>query len=663
MTCTNGEGAGVVVPGTGVHVNNIMGEQDLNPLGFFRYPPGRRMPSMMSPTVVLGDGGDVELVLGSAGSNRIRSAILQVIVGAVDHGLPASDAVLAPRVHFEDGVVYAEPGRWRDALRAAGPRHRRRSARATCSSAACRRSSATRRRARWRAPATRGAAASRWRREAAAAGRPAAAAGALAAALTLAACGAGAPAHDLFLVQRGGAIPGAKLALRVTDDGRASCNRGPLVEITSAQLIDARELQRDLEPLAKRRFALAARAATASSSTASCSRTARCASPTTPAASRPRCSSSRSSRATSRGAPATSRGSGRTRHPFGPAVDPRCATLSRVTAPNGPLADLRRRLAEISDLERMAMLLAWDQEVMMPAAGAEWRAQQRATLERLAHERFADDHVGALLEASVAETPLDEDLLRVARRDYDKARRVPGDLVEELAHAGATGHEAWTRARESSDFALFEPHLRAQHRAAPPLHRLLPRGRAPLRRAPRRLRAGDAHRPGRGRPRAPARRPRRARRGGARPRPTTRSSPAARSRPTPSGASSRPSCARSASTTRTGGWTSRSTRSPATVSPGDVRLTTRYAEDDLDSLFCTLHEFGHGLYEANIDTALARSPLGTGVSSAVHESQSRLWENMVGRSPRLLALVLPAPAERVPGALRRRARGRTCTAR
>jgi carboxypeptidase Taq len=71
----------------------------------------------------------------------------------------------------------------------------------------------------------------------------------------------------------------------------------------------------------------------------------------------------------------------------------------------------------------------------------------------------------------------------------------------------------------------------------------------------------------------------------------------------------------------------------ATVSLDDVRLTTRYAEDDLDSIFSTLHEFGHGLYEANVDRALARSPLGTGVSSAVHESQSRLWENMVGRSP------------------------------
>ena len=120
VTCTNGEGSGLVVPGTGIHVNNVMGEQDLNPLGFFTYPPGRRMPSMMAPTVVLGTDGEVELVLGSAGSNRIRSAILQVIVSVVDHGQEARDAVLAPRAHFEDDVVYIEPGIDVDALRAAG---------------------------------------------------------------------------------------------------------------------------------------------------------------------------------------------------------------------------------------------------------------------------------------------------------------------------------------------------------------------------------------------------------------------------------------------------------------------------------------------------------------------------------------------------------------
>ncbi len=108
-TCTNGEGSGIVVPGTGMHLNNVMGEEDLNPHGFHLHPAGRRMPSMMAPSVVMRDG-EVELVLGSAGSNRIRSALLQTIVGVVDRELPVREAVDAPRVHFEDGVVFAEPG-------------------------------------------------------------------------------------------------------------------------------------------------------------------------------------------------------------------------------------------------------------------------------------------------------------------------------------------------------------------------------------------------------------------------------------------------------------------------------------------------------------------------------------------------------------------------
>ena len=119
MTCTNGEGSGIWIAGTGIHVNNIMGEEDLNPLGFHTFPPGRRMPSMMAPTVVQGAHG-VELVVGSAGSNRIRSAILQTIVGVVDRGLTARDAVEAPRLHFEDGIVFTEPGIDDELLRRAG---------------------------------------------------------------------------------------------------------------------------------------------------------------------------------------------------------------------------------------------------------------------------------------------------------------------------------------------------------------------------------------------------------------------------------------------------------------------------------------------------------------------------------------------------------------
>jgi gamma-glutamyltranspeptidase/glutathione hydrolase len=109
VTCSNGACSGVVVPGTGLHLNNMLGEQDLNPLGFHRYPPGRRLPSMMAPTVVLRDGRP-ELVLGSAGSNRIRSAILQTILRVIDDGMRADEAVQSPRVHFEEGIVYTEPG-------------------------------------------------------------------------------------------------------------------------------------------------------------------------------------------------------------------------------------------------------------------------------------------------------------------------------------------------------------------------------------------------------------------------------------------------------------------------------------------------------------------------------------------------------------------------
>jgi gamma-glutamyltranspeptidase/glutathione hydrolase len=109
VTCSNGSGSGVLVPGTGVILNNMLGEEDLNPLGFHRIQPGRRVPSMMAPTVVLRDG-EIVLGLGSAGSNRIRSAILQTVVRAVEQRMPVAAAVAAPRLHFEAGTVQAEPG-------------------------------------------------------------------------------------------------------------------------------------------------------------------------------------------------------------------------------------------------------------------------------------------------------------------------------------------------------------------------------------------------------------------------------------------------------------------------------------------------------------------------------------------------------------------------
>lgn len=127
VTCSNGSCSGVVVPGTGMHLNNMLGEEDLNPHGFHRHKPGARVPSMMAPTVVLRDG-QPEVALGSAGSNRIRSAIVQTVAAAIDGGLAAQDAVDAPRLHVEDDLVEAEPGVdpvALDSLEAAGWRMRR----------------------------------------------------------------------------------------------------------------------------------------------------------------------------------------------------------------------------------------------------------------------------------------------------------------------------------------------------------------------------------------------------------------------------------------------------------------------------------------------------------------------------------------------------------
>jgi gamma-glutamyltranspeptidase / glutathione hydrolase len=109
VTCSNGSSSGVIIPGTGIHLNNMLGEEDLNPLGHHRHERGARVPSMMAPTVVLHDERP-EIALGSAGSNRIRSAILQTILNIIDFNLKAESAVDLPRLHLERGVVEAEPG-------------------------------------------------------------------------------------------------------------------------------------------------------------------------------------------------------------------------------------------------------------------------------------------------------------------------------------------------------------------------------------------------------------------------------------------------------------------------------------------------------------------------------------------------------------------------
>lgn len=126
LTLSNGEGSGIVLPGTGILLNNMLGEEDLNPGGFHTWPRDRRLSSMMAPTVLTSDDGR-RVALGSGGSNRLRTAIVQVMVNFLDLSLPLEDAVLRPRLHFENGRLHIEPGLPADAVRSlqeAYPDHR-----------------------------------------------------------------------------------------------------------------------------------------------------------------------------------------------------------------------------------------------------------------------------------------------------------------------------------------------------------------------------------------------------------------------------------------------------------------------------------------------------------------------------------------------------------
>ena len=109
MTCSNGEGSGYFAPGTGIMLNNMMGEDDLHPDGFHCSPPGQRVGSMMSPSVLL-HGDRAELVLGSGGSKRIRTAMIQVLVQLIDCHRDRVEAVEAPRLHWDGEILQMEPG-------------------------------------------------------------------------------------------------------------------------------------------------------------------------------------------------------------------------------------------------------------------------------------------------------------------------------------------------------------------------------------------------------------------------------------------------------------------------------------------------------------------------------------------------------------------------
>jgi carboxypeptidase Taq len=303
------------------------------------------------------------------------------------------------------------------------------------------------------------------------------------------------------------------------------------------------------------------------------------------------------------------------------------------------LKELRTRLLEASDLRAAAALLQWDQATYMPPGGAEARARQLATLERLAHEKFTDPAIGHLLdhlrsyEQSLPYDSDDASLIRVTRREYERAVKVPAKFVAQFsAHTAAT-YEAWTKARPANDFASVRPMLEQTLDFSRELANFFPGYEhiadplidfADFGMKASTVRAVFSELRGQLVPLVQK---------------ITAKPPAD------------DSCLRNnfpeatqmqfgEQLIRSIGYDFSRGRQDKTHHPfmtkfslGDVRITTRFQPNDLrDGLFSTIHEAGHALYEQGIRREFEGTPLGTGTSSGVHESQSRLWENIVGRS-------------------------------
>ena len=296
---------------------------------------------------------------------------------------------------------------------------------------------------------------------------------------------------------------------------------------------------------------------------------------------------------------------------------------------------LKALVGEVDDLRKASSVLFWDQRVMMPPGGAQARAEASATVGRLAHEMFVAPELGELLDELNPEdydyNSFEASLIRVTRRDYDKAVRVPPQLTGEMRRSSALALAAWGPAKESSDFDALLPHLernlelRHQYVECFPkpdeTYDVLLDDYEPLMKTadvrevfdelkrelvPLIKEIGEAG--------------------------AVDSSflegefDVTRQREF------------AMTVLRALGYTDEEWRLDQTPHPfmtspgsGDIRLTTNFRANDLSSVFGSIHEFGHGVYEWGVDPSLQRTPLGSGVSLAVHESQSRLWENLVGR--------------------------------
>ncbi|HTS74144.1 MAG TPA: carboxypeptidase M32 [Gaiellaceae bacterium] len=300
-----------------------------------------------------------------------------------------------------------------------------------------------------------------------------------------------------------------------------------------------------------------------------------------------------------------------------------------------PLAQLESRLEEIEDLEALTGLLAWDQRTIMPPAGALIRGRHRGLLERLAHEKLIDPEIGRLLD----QLPLDSfdpdsdeaGLLRLARRNYEKAVQVPPELTAEMARAAAEAASVWVEARATSNFSRFLPSLErnlelkrryvACFEPRAELYDVLLDDFEPEMRSAEVRRIFDEIKP------VLAALAAEQRERDVDDSCLTGDFPVERQRQLSEEIVSLFGL-------REGTWRLDPTEHPFQSGAGvdDIRITTYYDPRSVDSLFATMHEFGHALYENQIPHRFAHLPIGTGASFGLHESQSRLWENLVGRS-------------------------------
>jgi carboxypeptidase Taq len=321
-----------------------------------------------------------------------------------------------------------------------------------------------------------------------------------------------------------------------------------------------------------------------------------------------------------------------------------------------PLAELKERLAQIVDLERVGRILSWDQQTMMPPAGAPHRADHLATLQRLQHELLIDDETGRLLEAlrsheeSLAPDSDDACLIRRARRDYEKARRVPTELRAEMARAASEGRPIWVKAKAESDFASFLPALEHNFELRlryvecfddvdEPYDVLLDDFEPETKTAEVRATFAEL------KPELTALIAELRDRGDDDsfldgPFPIEQQVVLAHEVVELFGM-------------RPGAWRVDPTEHPFASGAGvdDIRLTTRYEPDSLKSFFSTMHEYGHGLYNHQLPREHARLPIGLSCSFGIHESQSRLWENLVGRGEPFWRFFYPRLQRAFPDAL------------